>query len=209
MRALIVSEGTHEQGRENCEGALSILVRRLLDRATDIRQEKVSDRKVRVHLQPGKTPGYQKRALAWMNFAEKEGFDAVVLVDRSRQGKRSGRSVREMLKRIRGCRYRGRWVWRFERSTPGCWPMKSRCRRRWSTPFQHNRPRKEFQIPNRSPRIYWPKVTDLCRRPRCTRKCRRLPTCRESENAVRRASTRSRVASSKYGPTVKPQAAIP
>jgi hypothetical protein len=80
MRALIVSEGTHEQGRENCEGALSILVRRLLDRATDIRQEKVSDRKVRVHLQPGKTPGYQKRALAWMNFAETEGFDAVVIV---------------------------------------------------------------------------------------------------------------------------------
>jgi len=80
MKVLLVSEGKHELGSDETEGALAILVRRLIDRHVEFEQEKVSNSKVRVHIRHGKQDGYTKRALAWVRYAEREGFEAMVLV---------------------------------------------------------------------------------------------------------------------------------
>lgn len=80
MRVLIVSEGRHELGRRCEDGALPILIRRLLGANYEPACEKVSSPKVRVHLHPGKTGRLTKRALGWIRYAEREGFHALVLV---------------------------------------------------------------------------------------------------------------------------------
>lgn len=75
MRALIVGEGPHE-----LDGALPNLVLKLLNRECQFACEKVSNPKVHVHLRRGTAPGFTKRTLGWLRYAEREGFDALVLV---------------------------------------------------------------------------------------------------------------------------------
>lgn len=72
-RVLLVAEGPSE-----LDGALAAFVRRLLDREIDFERQKVSSPIVRIHA--GKGAGYTKRALAWIRFAEKNAFDALVLI---------------------------------------------------------------------------------------------------------------------------------
>ena len=80
MKILVVSEGSHELGDDHLQGALVALSARLLRRSTTFVREKVSSRRVRVHIQPGKGGGYEKRALGWIRLAEREGYDALILV---------------------------------------------------------------------------------------------------------------------------------
>jgi hypothetical protein len=80
MRVLIVAEGEHELGGADGESALETLTRRLMRHDAEFERRTVRDHAVRVHLQPGKSDGYEKRALGWVRFAEREGFDALVLV---------------------------------------------------------------------------------------------------------------------------------
>ena len=91
MKVLLVSEGAHELGDQDTEGALRGLVSRLLEgRELEFCQEKVSDnKKVRRHMEQGKGLPYAQRALGWVGFAREKGFEAVVLViDRDRQEER-------------------------------------------------------------------------------------------------------------------------
>jgi len=80
MKVLIVSEGKHELGPNHAEGSLSILVRRLLGCEVEIHQEKVSDPQFHTHAIRGKGSKCLKRALRWIQYAEGNGFDAVVVV---------------------------------------------------------------------------------------------------------------------------------
>lgn len=80
MKILVVSEGKHELGDAEHEGALIVLVRRTLAQPADFVTERISDPKVRVHWRQGEGQGFVKRALAWIRFAERHGFDALVLV---------------------------------------------------------------------------------------------------------------------------------
>lgn len=73
MRVLLVSEGRHELG-----GALEALVRRLSQKALEFERMQVSDPALRVHA--GKGPGYFKKALRCIRYAQEQGFDAIVLV---------------------------------------------------------------------------------------------------------------------------------
>jgi len=73
MRALLVSEGKHEGG-----GALEALVSRTADCLSQFDWRKISD--PRIHVHRGKGKGFFKRAVAWMREAQKEGFDAVIIV---------------------------------------------------------------------------------------------------------------------------------
>ena len=57
MRVLIVAEGKHELGQECEDGALVILVRRLVSRRIQVECEKVRSAKVRVHRRPDKEGG--------------------------------------------------------------------------------------------------------------------------------------------------------
>jgi hypothetical protein len=75
MRILIVSEGPHE-----LHGALPRLVRRLLDTEVEFETEPVRSRKVRLNFRPGKSETYEKRFLAWIDYAEIREFDAIVIV---------------------------------------------------------------------------------------------------------------------------------
>lgn len=78
MRILLVSEGKHERGTEGRQGALEILVRRLLNEDADISNDRLAN--PRIHAHHGKGQGYYKRTLRWMLEAAKQGFDALVLL---------------------------------------------------------------------------------------------------------------------------------
>lgn len=80
MRVLIVSEGVHELGDDNLDGALVTLSSRLLNGNVSFDRERVKSPRVRVHLQPGRGDGYEKRALGWIRLAEREEYDALILV---------------------------------------------------------------------------------------------------------------------------------
>lgn len=73
MRALLVSEGKHEES-----GALEALVRRIVPRIDQCQWARVSDRRFQV--QPGKGGGLFKRVVQWILEARRTGFDALVLV---------------------------------------------------------------------------------------------------------------------------------
>ena len=73
MRVLIVSEGNHELG-----GALETLVERLKPRGPVYEWKKVSSPELRVHA--GKGPGYFKKALRCVLYAEANAYDAIVFV---------------------------------------------------------------------------------------------------------------------------------
>lgn len=80
MKILVVSEGKHELGDAEHEGALIVLVRRALTKPAEFVAERVSDPKVRVHWRRGEGQGFLKRPLAWLRFAERNGFNALLLV---------------------------------------------------------------------------------------------------------------------------------
>ncbi len=82
MRVLIVSEGEHELGDDSLEGALVTLVSRLLNLNENVsfERKKVSSPEVRQHTQQGKGGRYEKRALGWIRLAERDGYNAIILV---------------------------------------------------------------------------------------------------------------------------------
>ncbi len=80
MRILIVSEGVHELGDDCLDGALVTLSRRLLGQNVIVNRERVRSPRVRQHTQPGRGGRYKKRALGWIRLAEREDYDAIILV---------------------------------------------------------------------------------------------------------------------------------
>ena len=73
MRALLVSEGKHEEG-----GALETLVCRVATVPLELTFRRSNDSRIRTHR--GKGAGMFKRALAWMREAQRKGCDAIILV---------------------------------------------------------------------------------------------------------------------------------
>jgi hypothetical protein len=73
MRALLVSEGKHEGG-----GALQALVSRTADYFSLFDWRRISDPCIHIHR--GKGKGFFQRAVAWLREAQREGFDALILV---------------------------------------------------------------------------------------------------------------------------------
>jgi len=78
VRVLLVAEGQHEQGKEDRDGALETLVRRLHQDIIQCDLDRVSRKDIHAH--HGKGQGYFKKALRWIREAEKRGYDAIVLV---------------------------------------------------------------------------------------------------------------------------------
>ena len=78
MRVLLVAEGQHERGKEDRDGALETLVRRLHQDITHCDLDRVSRKDIHAH--HGKGQGYFKKELRWIREAEKRGYDAIVLV---------------------------------------------------------------------------------------------------------------------------------
>ena len=73
MKVLLVGEGKHE-----LSGALEKLAQRLCPTKISCVSERVS--RSDIHAFHGKGPGYFKRALRWVIHAEKQGYDAIILV---------------------------------------------------------------------------------------------------------------------------------
>ncbi len=73
MRALLVSEGKHEQS-----GALQNLVTRLAQANIDFELDRVS--RSNIHAHHGKGSRYFKRAVRWLMEAKKRGVDALIMV---------------------------------------------------------------------------------------------------------------------------------
>jgi hypothetical protein len=97
MRVLLVAEGASELGSDRDatgrpagpRGALETLVRRLLSGGEiEFVSQKVGSRELgRLHGKSG--PPYFKRAVQWLLYAEKHGFEALILlVDQDRQAER-------------------------------------------------------------------------------------------------------------------------
>jgi hypothetical protein len=74
MNVLIVSEGVSELG-----GSLQVLIERLISRKIDATTLKISDPNLRAD-HGGQGPRYFKKAIRCIRYAEKLGFDAVVVV---------------------------------------------------------------------------------------------------------------------------------
>lgn len=118
MKVLVVSEGPHELGDNDTKGALIVLTSRLLDEDVTFDREKVSSPRVRVHRQPGRGRGSEKRALAWIRFAEREGYDAIILVidqdedtDRKQEFERAQQHTLFLLPRALGVAIRSFDAW--------------------------------------------------------------------------------------------------
>jgi hypothetical protein len=81
MRVLIVSEGASELGTAEHAGSLGVLVERLrAERNEKLEFESITVRHpelVRFH---GKGGGMEKKAISCLRYAEKKGYEAVVLV---------------------------------------------------------------------------------------------------------------------------------
>ena len=73
MRALLVSEGKHEQS-----GALQTLVNRLAPMGIEFGLDRVS--RSDIHAHHGKGRGCFKTAVRWLGEAKKQGFDLLILV---------------------------------------------------------------------------------------------------------------------------------
>lgn len=78
MKVLLVAEGKHERGKEDRDGALETLVRRLRQGVTQCDLERASRNDIHAH--HGKGQGYFKKAIRWILEAQKRGYDALVLV---------------------------------------------------------------------------------------------------------------------------------
>ena len=87
MRVLVVSEGDHDIGKRGLEGALPLLVKRILPSVTSTDVRKTRDHTRRFH---GKGNKWLKLVWVWLIEAQDGGFDALVFVvdqdrDRSRK----------------------------------------------------------------------------------------------------------------------------
>jgi len=92
MKVLVVSEGKHEIGTsQEPGGSLSVLVERLLGSSVDIKTKKISDNTVRMHTPKGSGSNLEKRFMAWMNYAKRKEFQAVVILT-DQDGKRERQS---------------------------------------------------------------------------------------------------------------------
>jgi hypothetical protein len=113
MRVLLVSEGLHELtdavwGEDSRNGALEVLVRRLLDCEAEIVCCKPNDRafrRTRVH---GKGHAYEKIVVAFLLEAERRRFDAVVFLidedgDRERRAALDSAQISEQSILPRAC----------------------------------------------------------------------------------------------------------
>ena len=78
MKVLLVAEGKHERGKEDRDGALETIVRRLHQGICQCDLDRVSRKDIHAH--HGKGQGYFKKALRWMLHAQELGYDALVLV---------------------------------------------------------------------------------------------------------------------------------
>jgi len=78
VRVLLVAEGKHERAKEDRDGALETLVRRLHRGICQCDLDRVSRNDIHAH--HGKGQGYFKKALRWMLHAKELGYDAIVLV---------------------------------------------------------------------------------------------------------------------------------
>jgi hypothetical protein len=74
----MVSEGRHELGTGSDEGALLVLIRRLLGEGHEYNGLKVSNTSLRVH--HGKGAGFFKKAVRCLIYAQEHGYDVVILV---------------------------------------------------------------------------------------------------------------------------------
>ena len=119
MRVLVVGEGKHELTDENPSSPLVELVRRMLPADVEFHREKVSSPKVRTHRLRGKAEAaYEKRALAWLSYATRESFDALILLidhdgeaDREKGIERAQNDTRMPLRRAMGVAIRTFDAW--------------------------------------------------------------------------------------------------
>ena len=72
MKVLVVSEGKHELDMDSDQGALVELTRRMLNREVEFERKKAGDRVVKTHPLRGKFTDYEKRALRWVIYAQRE-----------------------------------------------------------------------------------------------------------------------------------------
>jgi hypothetical protein len=84
MKILLISEGDHELGDSRrvpeASGALEVIVRKILNCEIQCTPRLIKDDRIRDHRSAGKGGGYFKLFVACIRCAEKEGFDAVVVV---------------------------------------------------------------------------------------------------------------------------------
>lgn len=79
MKLLLVSEGKNElRSGDEPGGALQIIIERLLGFTCEVEKRKASDPTIIREI--GKGDGMFKRAVAWMRYAQKNHFEALVLV---------------------------------------------------------------------------------------------------------------------------------
>ena len=77
---LIVAEGDHELAGGHADAALTTLVRRLLGDRIDLQVSSKPNRKVSRHMHAGKGDRLGRKFIGIVKFAEREGFDAVVIL---------------------------------------------------------------------------------------------------------------------------------
>lgn len=77
---LIVAEGEHERAGGHADAALPTLVRRLLGDGIDLQVSIKPNRKVSGHMHAGKGDRLGRKFIGIVQFAEREGFDAVVIL---------------------------------------------------------------------------------------------------------------------------------
>ena len=77
---LIVAEGEHEIAGGYVDTALSTLVRRLLGDGIDMQVSSKRSREVSRHMHAGRGDRLGRKFIGIMQFAERKGFDAVVIL---------------------------------------------------------------------------------------------------------------------------------
>ncbi len=74
-RALLVAEGAHE-----LSGALEELVAKLTGLRFDVSCKQIRDIEVRVHIPRGRFPGFSRRFLGWISYAQEQQFDVLIAI---------------------------------------------------------------------------------------------------------------------------------
>ena len=77
---LIVAEGEHELAGGSADAALPILVKRLLGDGVDLRPTSKRIRELSGHVHPGRGNPLARKFIGIMRLAERQGFDAVVVL---------------------------------------------------------------------------------------------------------------------------------
>ncbi len=89
MKVLIVSEGNHELGPHGEDGALKVLTRRMIAQEVSFATKNIRDKSVHRNIFDGIGSGLRKRIEGWIRHAERNHFDALVLViDRDKDKRR-------------------------------------------------------------------------------------------------------------------------